>query len=183
MLPFQSRNVRHSEEELSTDDVEVVQHAKCGSRSPVEQPGEQQIRNDASFDRRGLRTRSFFAPRCPERSSANPRADSRIDARACAPGSRFVRRVRRRDDLPDAVEADSSAGFETKRDALDVVSPAAASAIAPRGAGSYAAYAATDARDDGSPRVDDLAGRFDDSSSHSRGARLARADGDAVGRQ
>ncbi len=32
MLPFQSRNVRHSEEELSTDDVEVVQHVRNAAR-------------------------------------------------------------------------------------------------------------------------------------------------------
>lgn len=32
MLPFQSRNVRHSEEELSTDDVEVVQHVRAAAK-------------------------------------------------------------------------------------------------------------------------------------------------------
>ncbi|MEO9232922.1 MAG: hypothetical protein ABI421_06310, partial [Polyangiaceae bacterium] len=32
MLPFQSRNVRHSEDELSTDDVEVVQHVRAAAK-------------------------------------------------------------------------------------------------------------------------------------------------------
>ena len=32
MLPFQSRNVRHSEEELSSDDVEVVQHVRAAAK-------------------------------------------------------------------------------------------------------------------------------------------------------
>jgi hypothetical protein len=32
VLPFQSRNVRHSEEELSTDDVEVVQHVRAAAK-------------------------------------------------------------------------------------------------------------------------------------------------------
>jgi hypothetical protein len=32
VLPFQSRNVRHSDEELSTDDVEVVQHVRNAAR-------------------------------------------------------------------------------------------------------------------------------------------------------
>jgi hypothetical protein len=32
VLPFQSRNVRHSDEELSTDDVEVVQHVRAAAK-------------------------------------------------------------------------------------------------------------------------------------------------------
>jgi hypothetical protein len=90
VLPFQSRNVRHSEEALSTDDVEVVQHVRNAARVA---PSSSQASNKfgttlrstgvvserAASSRRNVRAAGMDRPQIPAPIPASTRARAQQD--------------------------------------------------------------------------------------------------------